>query len=719
MSDKITMKIEGSLNDTWMINNDGQYRRIVFDKLVDDMSEESAEDIFKNANKILRKCPNPLKNDAISNTGIVIGKVQSGKTSNFISLIALAFDNGYQIAVVLGGNKKNLVSQNAERIEEYMNISGVVVLSTTDNDDILITSQIENFIDQGKKVIIVGLKHQKHINKIKDLFYRTSLNLFPTLIIDDEGDQATLNTQVKSNKKSVIYKSALDLKESIKVHSFISVTATPQANILIDQLDKLSPDFGVLTYPGVGYCGLSTFHGDQQDKYIRIIPDDEPDLYSGFVIPKSFKEAFAVFFVGGAIRKYRGDTKKHSFLVHPSQKKPDHKAAVEKINRIKDEWTKKAKIELSGQNDISYAGLRKSLLSAYDDIKKTCINIPSFEEIEKDILNIIVQCSPALICNSDSDASKNAKLYDYAIYVGGNMVERGITIKGLAVTYITRRAKGIANVDNTEQRARWFGYKESYLDVCRIYTTKAIKDDFSKIYEHDEDLWSTIERSQKRGIKFKDLPRIFKLSSSLLRLTRQNVATTESFDYSEWTKEDYFLFDKEKSDSNVKVVDDFKNNNIEKISNFIIKGHEYDNYKIFKNFSYSFVSDNLLNKLYYSSESNLNISTVRRLDEAITKLELNPTVDVVYMRTSESCGSRSLYDDGKVNQLFQGRSKNITETSYPGDASLPDEHPDNIQIQIHKIKPSNRSDIDYCSVLIAIYIPESIARKIDTLVGRL
>lgn len=719
MSDNITFEITNQSSNVWNINNDGKYHQLVFDKLVAEMSEDNAKEIFKNANKILRKCPNP--NCAInnSNTGIVIGKVQSGKTSNFISLIALSFDNNYQIAVVLGGNKKNLVSQNAERIEEYMDSTDIVVLSTTDNEDILITSQIENFIDQNKKVIIVGLKHQKHINKIKDLFFRTSLSSIPTLIIDDEGDQATLNTKVKSNKRSAIYNSALDLKSAINVHSFISVTATPQANILINQLDQLSPDFGVLTYPGSGYCGLETFHGSQQNKYIRTISENEADLYSGSVIPKTFKDAFAVFFVGAAIRKYRGDNKKHSFLVHPSQKKPDHKAAVDKINKLKDEWTKKAKMELGGQRDISYSSLRKILLSAYDDLKMTCNNIPNFDDIEKDILNIIVQCSPALICNSDSDASKNAKLYDYAIYVGGNMVERGITIKGLAVTYITRRAKGIANVDNTEQRARWFGYKENYLDVCRIYTTDAIKDDFSRIYEHDEDLWSTIERSQKRGIPFKELPRIFKLSSSLLRLTRANVATTDSFDYSEWTKEEYFLFDEQKSMLNLNVVNTFKENNKDNIRNFIIKSVEYDNYKIINNLPFEYVSSNLLNKLSYSNESNLNISTIRRLNEAISKLGISPNVDVVFMRCNELYGERSLYPDGKINQLFQGRSKNITETSYPGDASLPDENPDNIQVQIHNIKPSNRDDIKYCSVLVAIYIPEDIAKKIGTLVGRM
>ena len=88
--------------------------------------------------------------------------------------------------------------------------------------------------------------------------------MMPTIIIDDEGDQATLNTKKYSKDKkkmSTIYEAVLNLKNRIKKHCFISVTATPQANILIDTLDLLSPDFGVLVYPGTGYN--------------KVIPEDE------------------------------------------------------------------------------------------------------------------------------------------------------------------------------------------------------------------------------------------------------------------------------------------------------------------------------------------------------------------------------------------------------------------------------------------------------------
>ena len=106
MSD-IKLKIENN-DSMWNIKNDGKYRKVIYDALVDDMSEDSALKIFKNANSVLRQCPNPNVNSSESKTGIVIGKVQSGKTSNFISVVALGFDNNYKISIFFGGNNKNL-----------------------------------------------------------------------------------------------------------------------------------------------------------------------------------------------------------------------------------------------------------------------------------------------------------------------------------------------------------------------------------------------------------------------------------------------------------------------------------------------------------------------------------------------------------------------------------------------------------------------------------
>lgn len=702
------------------IKNDGKYKKIIYDALLDDMSEESVQKIFNNANKVLRQCLNPYIDSTDSKTGIVIGKVQSGKTSNFISLVALGFDNNYKISIVFGGNKKNLANQNAKRISENFSSSSeeVVILSTEKNEGLIESDELLSFLDQGKRIVIVALKHSKHINMLRTVIENTALEDIPMLLIDDEGDQATLNTQYKKNGQSSTYSSFLKLRSVIKKHAFLSVTATPQANLLIKSIDNLSPDFCVLTYPGDDYCGLETFHGSEQYKYIRVIEEDEPDICTG-KIPESFIKAFAIFFVGGAIRKYRGDCDKHSFLVHPSQKIDDHKIVVNAIKNLKEKWTKKAQLQLKGISDISYKNLRKILLDAYKDIRTYNNSIPAFEDIEKDILDIITKCSPPLICNSTSDATENSKYYNYCIHVGGNMVERGLTIKGLAVTYLTRRAKTTSNVDNTEQRARWFGYKRNFIDVCRVYITRKIKDDFSKIYEHDEDLWSMIERHLQSGKPFKDMPRLFRLSSDVLRMCRLNVASTSKFDYSQWTKGDCFLMNEGNCKFNINLISNFRNKYAAAEKSYSICGKLYNNYKFINNLKFNEVYEDLLSIFKYSPYANLNLVSINNIHEGFIKLKLNTNMNVLFVR-DDSVGEREIVDKmtGKINNLFEGRRINVTNSSFPGDSSLPNEFPDEIQLQVHFIKPNNIPEIKYYSVILALYIPDKYAGELSKLVGR-
>lgn len=198
------------------------------------------------------------------------------------------------------------------------------------------------------------------------------------------------------------------------------------------------------------------------------------------------------------------------------------------------------------------------MIEGYNSFVSDGVNCVPFEELENTILDIIKRSSPVHICNSDKNAVEDAAMYKTNIFVGGNLVERGITIKGLAVTYITRRAKGKSNVDNTEQRARWFGYKAKYIDVCRVFTTKDIKDDFANILEHDEDMWASIERARERGVPFKDIPRIFTLASSVLQLTRKNVAKTSQYALSEWKPQKYYIPDEPEARENCRIISDFR-----------------------------------------------------------------------------------------------------------------------------------------------------------------
>ena len=704
----------------WSISVDGFFRKNVEKQmLADDMSPEAIDSVFSNAVRILSHCPNPNVQEELSETGIVIGKVQSGKTSNFISVLALAFDNGYDIAIVLGGNTLDLLKQNASRITSAFNVDSekLTVLKTNDNKSLINPSRIKEFLENGRKIIIVGLKHNKHIDQIAEIFNSSYLSDKSVLIIDDEGDQATLNTKAYRNSISKTYGSVLNLKNKLKSHCFLSVTATPQANILIETFDKLSPDFGELVYPGEGYCGLQEFHGENCDKHIYEIPPTEPNLLDDPGVPQSVYKAMAMFFVGNAIRHSRGDMGNHAMLIHPSQKKYDHRIVEAKIQTILDEWKSKAKTKLSGKRDISYMSLRKLLIDAYDSFVADGVICVPFENLENTILQRIKACSPVLVCNSDENASENAKHYKTNIFVGGNLVERGITIKGLAVTYITRRAKGKSNVDNTEQRARWFGYKAHYLDVCRVFTTKDIKDDFSSILEHDEDMWASIERAQERGIPFKEMPRIFKLArSAFLSLTRKNVARTENFALSEWKPQRYFMSDSQPVAHNTTVISAFRQAHCGDIA--IERHNKVQVHAVLGKQSYHVVYDELLSQLAYVDGEILNKRYFSLLDEALEKLELDPAVDIYWVRDEEH-STRKILADGSVQQLFQGRNPNLSSPLYyEGDRSLADKEPEHIQLQIHFVKPTNLPEIDFYAPVLALYIPDSCARELEKLVVR-
>ena len=704
----------------WTIMSDGFFKRNVERQMLnDEMSQDAIDSVFNNAARILQHCPDPASNDQSASTGIVIGKVQSGKTSNFISILALAFDNQYNVAVVLGGNTLELLKQNATRIQSAFNVDPerLTVLRTNDNKSLINPERIKEFVENGRKVIIVGLKHHKHISQIAEIFDNAFLADQPVIVVDDEGDQATLNTKAYIDSMSSTYESVLNLKSKLRRHCFLSVTATPQANIMIKAFDTLSPDFGELVYPGEGYCGLQTFHGESSDIYVKEIPDEEGNLLDVVGVPQTVYSAMAMFFVGNAIRRSRGDSGTHAMLIHPSQKKYDHRIVENKIQGIMLEWKNKAKMVLAGKKDISYFSLQSILKSAYEEFVKDGVKCVPFEDLELTILDRIKECSPVHICNSDENASENALFYKTNIFVGGNLVERGLTIKGLAVTYITRRAKGKSNVDNTEQRARWFGYKDKYIDVCRVFTTRDIKEDFSSILEHDEDMWASIERAQERGIAFKDMPRIFVLArSSYLCLTRKNVARTEQYALSEWKPQKYYISDESITKENERIISGYRAQHGEEIE--IIEYNQIQKHAFLKCLKYGEVFKNMLSKITTPENESLSREFFASLNEALIKCEIDPDVDLVWIR-DEDHQSRKILEDFSIQQLFQGRNPNVNSpTYYEGDRSLVDNSPERIQIQIHMVKPSNRINYSHYSPAFALYLPEWCTEELEKLVVR-
>lgn len=645
-------------------------------------------------------------NNRSGKTGIVIGRVQSGKTSNFLTLTALAFDNGYRVVILLGGTTKVLVAQNSERINEYIgqNNEDVCVLNTIDHAGLIKSDKIRNFINSGKKIVIVALKKPVNIKKIKnDVFLNDSLSGEPVIIIDDEGDEASLNTLVKQGKESATYREIKSLKNTLTTHAYISITATPQANLLIEACDILSPDFGVLVDPGQGYCGLDTFHG-KDDKYIHYIKEE--DIVFGTGVPQSLELALFMFFVGAALNRYRfGKGRKFSMLIHPSHKKDDHSIVYAKVDQLISRYAKMAE----NKDDLSYSTLRTKLNLALTEYKKMG-TYPDLEIIEDTAIDVIKSLGLHKI-NGDSVDRNADKFYDYNIYIGGNLLGRGLTLKGLAITYIVRTSQTSSNVDTIEQRARWFGYKKDYLDLCRVFAIPKILREFAQIRHHEEDLWDTLKKAENDGIEFKYIPRVFTLSENL-NLTRSNVARSRRYTFNYWNFQRHYQTDP-----------DFVKNNYDIVKMFMAKyssnteryqyGEGRPNLMI-PGISFKELKRDVLDNLKLPDDSKLNKGFISLLDTQLDKKSIVGLVDVVWIRFGEPAIHPVV--DGLISEYMSGRRPDDYDkpAKYLGDRVF-EIKPDRMQLQIHEI---NAKDTSIVSLTFALYLPTEYIEQLTGLVTR-
>lgn len=707
------MNYKNEADDSWMVRTDGRYSTAIYNYLRDDgIPKEGARKIMSNAAKVLGYCPNPNSDVETKKTGIVIGKIQSGKTSNFIALTALAFDNNYSHVVVFGGTKNVLVKQNGDRIKEYFSKTPeVVVLNTQEHQSYLDSKTINQFIKTGKKVIIVTLKNARTINNIRDdIFDDGELSEMPTLMIDDEGDEASLNTLVKKGKKSAVYRSIESLKDLLKIHCFVSVTATPQANMLIDSMDILSPSFGLLTEPGEGYCGLDVFH-TLDSQYVIPLPENEKSILDS--LPESFMDALATYFVGCGIFMTRRETDqdKFSMLIHPSVKKIDHSSVKGKADTLIEEW----QLLAEDPSDIAYSDLKNRLFKAYSNYKDSTVpTIPDFDVVEKNALEAIKTCKTHLV-NGDSIPQNADDFFEFNIYVGGQMLGRGLTLKGLAVTYIIRTPK-VPQVDTTSQQARWFGYKRKYLDLCRIYAPKAIIESFWNIREHENDLWSTIRDAHLQGVHFKDIARVFVLADRM-KMTRSNVASTRSFVYTPWNIQRYISTVPEYAKSNETVLSNYKSKTEHLLEECVFGSEKAAPYHILPNRTFSEINTEIFQQFIFPNDSKLQRDILGKLGTLLCENGEEPLVDVIWMRDAENAFSRhNIKDNGRIDNYMVGRR--------PEDYSKPAVYlgdlyqfvsEDKMHLQIHRIKDKNS---ELVSPALALYIPESFLVKINNLVTR-
>lgn len=504
----------------------GESYDLLFSNLESKLNESERSNLRDSAIEIIQKSLPPYfkKKSKENNTGLVIGKIQSGKTMSFTSVIAMAQDNGYKVVVLISGRTNLLLKQTKDRLRDDFRSDRNIKIRRIDsktNVNSMINTITKPFTNskRSKLNILPILKHQNSLNKVTDLFsdpnVKKHLNSNTILIIDDEADQASLNTFAKYNvrnnqsKESAIFSSIRRLRSVCDNHTYIQYTATPQGPLLIDSLSLLSPDWHVLLTAGDHYTGGNDFFENTNNsiKLFGEIPregDFPPETKNLMGPPNSFIDAIKEFLMLSALMSGRIEgsevyNERGSMLVHPTHFVNETKTNNIGIKKF-EQWCIVIKNDLENLIDN---GEYEEFEDLYDQLEKdfegtnTFNTFPSLEEIMFDIEdNIIDEIRVSRVTANVLDKEEGYPWdeYDYHILLGGALLDRGFTVENLIMTYMPRDSKSKNQSDTIEQRCRFYGYRKKYLNFCRVYLTKGMIDDYKSYNEFENHLHKILSK---------------------------------------------------------------------------------------------------------------------------------------------------------------------------------------------------------------------------------
>jgi hypothetical protein len=637
-------------------------------------------------------------------TGLVVGYVQSGKTMSMTAVSALARDNGCRIIVLLAGVTTNLLQQNAERFRTHLRgASGRAAawriansqngLGDTDLQHLqqAVNEWRDPSFPQGDRqtFLYMVLKNHAHLDRLHALLSQVNLRGIPALIIDDEADQAGLNTRPNEPEASTTYSRIVALRSVLPHHTYLQYTATPQAPLLIALDDMLSPAFAELVEPGANYTGGTVFFGPNSPVgLVRSIPKE--DLFKPGEPPESppdsLLEAMRTFFVGSVVAAIRGGRSPRSMLVHPSQRRSDHGRYLGWIGEIIKRWTN----TLRSGDEAERRDTIEEFRNAYVDLSTTDKELPPFESMIQRI-----QVSMGRVSLTEVNSAEGSEIdwnnADEHILVGGEKLNRGFTVEGLTVTYMPR-GTGDWNADTIQQRARFFGYKAKYLSLCRLYLHADVVGAYRSYVRHEEDIRKQL--AEHRGKPLREWRRAFFLDQKM-RPTRRNVLSDPYYRIPAdrlWFIQRYPHADLGTIARNTELLREAL-----KGHNLVKEGDYFEHWTALGSLK-EFYRDALVT---YEVGGPDMPSWYGQLVTLGDVLEENPDAEVLLMKMG---GDRQRTPASGAIALHQGRSS-AKAGGYPGDNKMFD--PNLVTIQIHSINVSDGpSDVP----ALAVYIPASLRR---------
>lgn len=502
------------------------------------MPDDAIDKVRAEASDILSHCVPPTGTKG-SNAVLVVGYVQSGKTLSFTTVASLARDNGYGLVIVLAGTTNNLKGQSEDRLETDLGLDELQRdWRHFENPEASGPSLVEirkiltnwDRHRQGKTkeekpaVLVTVLKHAKRLNDAAALFTELDLIGVPTLVIDDESDQAGLNIKARENLllgttgESGTYEAIVALRRALPLHSYLQYTATPQANLLLSTTDLLNPTFVKVISAGPGYTGGRTFFEERRTELIVPVPDSEIfEPKAPFQEPpKKLQEALQLFVLGIAAGAGSNGPSNRSMMVQVHQNTAPHALYAKWVQSLLKSWED----ALNSGSQIVLAELKEEFEGAYRQLKNTVEDLPSLSELLAQAAEKIDEIKVVVI-NSTADAIKKIKWKssEFWVLVGGLKLDRGFTVEGLTVTYMPRPVS--ANADVLQQRGRFFGYRSGYIDYCRVYMTRDSINAFAGYVEDEEFLRKSL--LEHEGQPMTEWRRDFILHRQLSRPTRAGV----------------------------------------------------------------------------------------------------------------------------------------------------------------------------------------------------
>ena len=530
------------------------------------------------ARRVLALSANPNSHKDFKR-GLVVGDVQSGKTANYLSLINLACDFGYKIVVLLAGMTDSLREQTQDRVDlgfigalsdsigggiQYVGVG----LPKEEHYAVPMTNTKQDFVkwlrkninatpsEYSKPLVLVVKKNKGVLEQVTSWLKSKQINNLNVLVVDDEADNASINSNREENNPTQINKKIRELISSFNVATYVGFTATPFANIFINpsgdaNLQSLFPsDFIVQLKTPSNYRGAHWFFDKaNRSTRLRLLDENEPNFLPAVhkrdakftALPNSMKEAILVFLLGCAVRTKRGQKKKHrSMLVNISRFNDLQKDIKYQINDyvfklsaiIEQESYKPLEEYLKNPilNCLHDLYMSKDLFAkARSEIDFDSLREPIREEIN--LFEVVVMNNK--VKSEDRFNYKKKPNGARVIAVGGFLLSRGLTLEGLMVSYYSRNT---ATYDSLLQMGRWFGYRFGYDDLCVLYISSINIANFEAVIAAVDDLKSQFMEMTTRGKKPSDFGLMVKcspnsLETNLLVTSRSKMRHSQRVEY--------------------------------------------------------------------------------------------------------------------------------------------------------------------------------------------